>query len=119
MTPSPPCPRCLALAQDDALRVEMVQPLPPGAWAPLARDGSGPCCHDCAAADGLVRLDVCLDFPMARIATGNERQEQYRLPGAPTGLVAMGRLRPSIAGDLEQHHAWLDAQRWFELREGR
>jgi hypothetical protein len=54
---------------------------------------------------------------MARIAVGNDRQEQYRLPGVPLGLVAQHYVRPSKAGDLKRHHAWLDAHRWFGLRE--
>lgn len=108
----PPCKRCLVLAQDGRLRMETVQPLPKGALAPLARDGSGSCCFDCAAADGLVRF-MGLEFAAARIAVGNERQEQLRFPGAPLGLVGGGLVRASAKGDYERHHAWLDAHGWF------
>jgi len=97
--------------------VETVQPLPEGAAAPLAVDGSGKCCFDCQAADTVCRFQKALNFEMARIAVGNDRQEQYRLPGVPLGLVAQHYVRPSKAGDLKRHHAWLDAHRWFGLRE--
>lgn len=49
-----PCPRCLELARAGRIRVETVQRLPVGAHAPVARDGSGKCCFDCASADGLL-----------------------------------------------------------------
>jgi len=101
-----PCPRCLALARAGEIRFETVMPLPKGAGAPLARDGSGKCCDDCAAAEGL--MDGKLGFAAARIATGNCRQEQMRLPGAPLGLVKAGLMRPSAEGDFEEHLAWLD-----------
>ena len=107
---SDPCLRCVGLARDGAIRGETIQPLPQGAWAPLARDGSGPCCFDCAAADGLMGTEQYLDFTMARIAIGNDRQEQLRLPGVALGLRL---LRPNLAGDLERHHAWLNTHDWF------
>jgi hypothetical protein len=106
------CRRCLALARTGALRMEVVQPLAAAPWAPFARDGSGPCCADCAAADTLMRL-FGLSFLAARIATGNERQEQYRLPSVPMGLVKAGLVRPSAHGDFETHLAWLDENEWF------
>lgn len=109
-----PCPRCLRLAREGVLRAEMVQRMPAAAFAPLARDGSGKCCRDCGAADALTGLSSSLDFEMARVAVGNDRQEQYRLPGAPMGLVKVGIMAPSAPGDLERHHAWLDAQCWFD-----
>jgi hypothetical protein len=56
-----------------------------------------------------------LAFEMARIAVGNERQEQYRLPGVPMGLVKDGLVRASKVGDLKAQHAWLDRMRWFDL----
>jgi hypothetical protein len=92
--------------------VETVMPLAEGALAPLARDGSGKCCFDCAAADAVV-ASLGLEFDAARIAVGNDRQEQLRLPGMKMGLVMAGYVRPSKAGDLEAHHAWLDAHDWF------
>ena len=51
-----PCERCRPIAEassifGDPSRIEWVQPVP---VAPaLARDGSGPCCQDCASADTL------------------------------------------------------------------
>lgn len=113
MTAAPCCPRCLKLASEGRIRAETLQPLPPGAMAPLAHDGSGKCCRDCAAADTVVRLGHVPTFEMARIAVGNDRQEQLRLPGAPMGLVQAGLMRPSRSGDLEKHHAWLEANEWF------
>lgn len=96
-------------------------PLPPGAMAPLGLDGK-PYCHDCAAADTLIKLKIIPpgggdprlleDFLMARTCTGNDRQEQFRLPGIPMGLVAQGLMRPSKPGDLEEHWEWMD--RWKE-----
>lgn len=103
-----PCPRCAPIFERGGLRREVVQPLPPGAMAPLAQDGSGKCCYDCASADTLVRLRLGANFEMARIAVGNDRQDQYRLPGAPLGLVALGLVRPSAQGDFEMHLRWLD-----------
>lgn len=110
-----PCPRCLPLARKDEIRVEMVQPLPNGTLAPLARDGSGKCCYDCAAADGITSAGI--SFVAARIAVGNDRQYQYRLPGVPMGLVQAGRMRRSEPGDLEKHHAWLNENNWFDCED--
>ena len=109
-----PCPLCLKLAQDGCIRVEMIQRVPAGAFAPRDLDGD-PCCFDCASARTLMKLMSSLNFEMARIAVGNDRQEQYRLPGALMGTVAMGVTRPSAAGDLERHHAWLDQHSWFGI----
>lgn len=109
-----PCPRCRELAEGRRIRAETVQPLPRGPWAPLARDGSGPCCFDCASADALLAtMPSTPGFVAARVAVGNDRQEQYRLPGAPMGLVMMGLVRPSAPGDLERQCAWLDRHGWF------
>lgn len=111
------CPRCLALALARQIRAETVQRLPAGARAPLARDGSGKCCYDCASADTIMFGPAGIDFVMARIAVGNDRQEQYRLPGAPMGLVYAGYVRPSKPGDLEAQHAWLERENWFGLED--
>lgn len=81
--------------------------------APLADDRSGRCCHDCASADLILRYDLLPYWEMARIAVGNDRQEQLRLPGIPKGLVAMGIMRPSQPGAFKAHHAWLDLHEWF------
>lgn len=124
------CPRCLPLTMFGALRVEMVMPLPKGdGVAPHARDGSGPCCFDCAAADGLWRAVLPGKyapiserrgerpdagwFLMARIAVGNDRAEQMRLPGCPMGLVYFGLVNPSRPGDLDRHYAWLNSLPYF------
>lgn len=116
---APPCPRCLALAQQRVLRIEHVQPLPEGTLAPLSRaraaDGTfPPCCFDCAAADALVAF-MGIDFDAARIAVGNDRQEQLRFPAAKAGLVKAGLMRTSVEGDLDRHLAWLDAHGHFGL----
>lgn len=110
-----PCPRCMALAQDHKIRPETVQRMPEGLGvAPIAQDGSGKCCFDCGFADGLVARKLGMDFEMARIAVGNDRQEQYRLPGAPMGLVQQG-LRKNKPGDLDEQHKWLDRMDWFGI----
>ena len=121
----PPCPRCLKLAQEGHIRPETVQPIPSGLGrAPLGLDGIK-CCYDCAAADTLIRCGLIGKpkgrrddklFEMARIAVGNDRQEQYRLPGAPMGLVKEGLVRASKEGDFQRHLDWLDRQHWFGLR---
>jgi hypothetical protein len=108
------CQRCLKLAKEGKIRSETVQPVPKGAVAPLGLDGKK-CCFDCQAADTVVRLHMAPGWEAARIATGNDRQEQYRFPGAPLGLVGAGLLRPSEKGDFERHLKWLDANDWFGL----
>lgn len=101
-----PCPRCLPLAREGRIDPEMLQRLPVGAFAPRARDGSGPCCLDCASADGLAAL--CSGFEAARVAVGNDRADHYRTPpGMKLGLVLEGRVRLP-AETLGEHHAWLD-----------
>lgn len=110
----PPCLRCLALAKKGVLRVETVMPLPPGAIAPCAYDRSGPCCHDCAAADNLLRVLPALDFAARRVTIGNERQEDMRRPEAMRphfGLFLDGRMRPIPGGDpIQTHHRWMSRQ---------
>lgn len=123
------CPRCLPLSigtedKVGGLWVDMVQPLPKVA-PPLARDGSGPCCYDCASADGLNGLILpgrhhkidTTDFLMARIAVGNDRLEAMRLPGVPMGLRYDGLIRDSHPDDLQRHYAWLDSLPYFAHRE--
>jgi hypothetical protein len=111
-----PCPRCLRMAQQDKIRVETVMPLP--RCPPLARDGSGPCCHDCASADSLLSPAITgskdgssyLDFEMARIAVGNDRQEDFRLPcGMRMGLVLAGLVRHIGLEGLGEHHKWQES----------
>jgi hypothetical protein len=106
------------MARDGRIRAETVQPLPAGAWAPQAHDGSGKCCRDCGAADAVARV-LGLNFYQARVAVGNDRQEQYRLPGMPMGLVKAGLVAPSEPGDLEAQYAWLDENDWFGVDESR
>ena len=109
-----PCPLCLALAKASKIRVEAVQRLPVKPFAPLSRYHKGVyCCHDCAVAEAVRSMD----FEAARVCVANDRQEQYRLPGAPMGLVRQGIMRPSAPGDLEAQHRWLDAKNWFDLEE--
>lgn len=103
-----PCPRCVKLYDEGRIRGETVMPLPQGVWAPLARDGSGPCCFDCASAETLLRMKYAPDFVAARICVGNDRQEQFRL-AARYGLVGAGLMRPTATDkDLHEHHEWLD-----------
>lgn len=85
-----------------------MQRLPKGALAPLARDGTGKCCFDCASADAVRRHTSGMNFEMARIAVANDRQDQYRIPGAPMGLVRMGLVRPSEPDDFEEQRNWMD-----------
>lgn len=100
-----PCPFCIK-AYEQFMRVEAVQPLPEGAEAPLAMNGQ-PQCHDCAAAGTLMRAGF--SWEQSRVAVANDRQEQYRLPGAPMGLVGRRIVRPSAKGDLDKHYDWLRA----------
>lgn len=115
-----PCPRCLRLAQAGRIRAETIQRMPKGAWAPMGLDRKK-CCFDCASADGLIQFGYFKDdeqgFLMARIAVGEDRQAQYRLPGVPMGLVMTGHVRPSALGDFEKHIAWLEKNDWFGTRE--
>jgi len=110
-----PCPRCLKMARDGRLRIETVQRLPVGAFAPQARDGSGSCCRDCSAADAVERIVRLPSFYHARVAVANDRQEQYRLPGISMGLVRLGFVAASEVGDLADQYRWLDVMRWFGL----
>lgn len=114
------CPRCKALAVAGRIRAETVQRLPEGAAAPMGLSGQKEC-YDCASAETLIRMGVVgggsrdeQAFEMARIAVGNDRQEQYRLPGVPMGLVKAHLVRPSAPGDFEEQHAWLKTQDWYE-----
>lgn len=99
--------------------MELVQRLPEGACAPRATPTedvpyTGPCCFDCGAADTVLRMIPSTPgFVAARIAVGNDRQEQYRLPGVPMGLVKQGLVKPSKPGDLEKHYKWLEKNNWF------
>ena len=117
---STPCPRCRDLAERGLIRAETVQRLPQGAAAPLGLNRQKECL-DCASAETLIRFGFMGEkihdedhFIMARIAVGNDRQEQYRLPGAPLGLVASGLVRPSAPGDLEEQVVWLKTQQWAQ-----
>lgn len=102
-----PCPRCVMAYYMGAIRDTMIQRMPAGAYAPLAKvPGGKPCCFDCAAADTVHIFCKLPSWEHARTAVGNDREEQLRLPGVPMGLVAMGFMRPSAPGDLKQHLAW-------------
>ena len=144
-----PCPRCLVWIEDTPNKwgtAEMIQPLPSMAPA-LTRDGSGPCCPDCQAADtlhqrmntepppgGLASLveaaqtyfkpvpftttcpeqergpnrSTSMTWQMCRVAVGNDRRDQYRMPGLPMGLVYLGYVSASVEDDLDRHHEWMD-----------
>jgi hypothetical protein len=99
------CPSCLRAFFADKIRGEAVQPLPAHA-GPLDNEGK-PWCHDCATAELLRRIGNVPTWDMARTAVGNDRQEQYRLPGAPIGLVGRGLMKPNVHGDLARHYEWL------------
>lgn len=103
-----PCSVCYALAKERQIRDEMVQPLPQGAFASRSVKHKCGICLDCSAAETLLRFKLVPEFLMARIAVGSDREDQLRLPGVPTGLVAAGFVRVSKAGDFEAHMAWLD-----------
>lgn len=107
-----PCPKCLELAKEGRIRGETVMPLP--ACPPRDLDNQ-PCCRDCAAAGTVQRLGGHPEFYAARIAVGNDRQEQLRLPGAPLGLVYHRLVQPCAPGDLERHSAWLERRVWPQL----
>ena len=102
------CPRCLVARDERDIHVQAIQRLPEGAFAPLAIDGSGKCCWDCAAADTLVRMKILPRWGMARVAVGNDRMLSYRLPGVPQGLIKEGLVRCSQEGDFEDQLEWLD-----------
>lgn len=101
-----PCPNCMKAALHGVMRREAIQPLPEGALAPEDLEGN-PQCYDCASAGTLVRMNIVPTWKMARTAVGNDRQEQYRLPNVPMGLVHAGFVRPSKKGDWERNVAWL------------
>ncbi len=103
-----PCPSCIKAWNHGVIRQEAIQPLPEGVGvAPLNHDGN-PWCFDCASADTVQRFMAMPTWGMARTAVSNDRQEQYRLPGAPMGLVYRKMVRPSEPGDFEKHLEWLD-----------
>lgn len=94
------CPSCKAMNR--AIRRETLMPVPAGAFAPLSRTlKNTKICFDCAAAESL-KVGT---FEMARIATGNDRQEKLRLPGLRMGIPTV---RPAQEGDLERLQAWHD-----------
>lgn len=99
------CPSCIRALFADQIRHEAVQPLPPYA-GPLDNEGK-PWCQDCATAEVLRRIGSVPTWEMARTAVGNDRQEQYRIPGMPIGLVGRGLMRPNAHGDLARHYEWL------------
>lgn len=131
-----PCQRCFGLWEGGHIDAEMVQPLPSCPSIGLNRERQ---CPDCQAAETLLKLgmigrvdlkgfvrgddratkDYESAFIMARIAVGNDRMEQYRLPGVPMGLVKMGLVRPSAPGDFDKQLKWMDVHipGWMERRE--
>lgn len=112
-----PCLRCLALARKGEIRIEAVQRLPKGAFAPMGMDKKK-CCFDCQSADNVLRvIPATPGFAAARVAVANDRQGQYRLPGVPLGLVGQNLVRPSKEGDLDRQHDWLNRNDWFGVRQ--
>lgn len=107
------CPICSGMMTmaHDQLRSEMVLPVPASPRAPTAKR-PGPLtriCFDCSAAETVSRLMPAMTFAMARVAVGNERQEQLRLPGAAIGLVREGLVRPSATGDMRALVEWRES----------
>ena len=102
-----PCPRCLRALDDGFIWHEMVQPIPPA--PPTGKDGSGPCCRDCAAAETIMRVIGGMDWPMARVAIGNDRVDCMRVPSVAMGLAFGGFMQPNQPGDFDRHLAWLTA----------
>jgi hypothetical protein len=104
-----PCPRCLELAQTHQIRVETLQRLPEGAFAPLAKmKYKGPICFDCRAAEFLWQHELpSMTFLDCRIVIGNERQEQYRKV-----------MHPSVEGDFEDQIKWITNHLGMDLGYG-
>lgn len=103
-----PCVKCLTLHGEGAVRRETIQRLPEGALAPMCPATGARICWDCNAAYTLVKLSIGLTYHMARVAVQNCRQEQYRLPGAPLGLVGQGLVKANEPGDFEDQLRWID-----------
>lgn len=102
-----PCPVCLTLLSARYIEREMVMPVPK--FGPRSLSGHS-VCFDCESAEGLLRFGVVPEFTMARLAVGNERCEQLRLPeGAACvmGLAARGLVKISDNSQLVPHHEWL------------
>ena len=111
-----PCPVCLGLAKERRIRVETVQRMPEGAFAPLGKYHRMKICCDCNSAEMLLQFKIVGDFLSGRIAVGNDRQEHYRLPQFPVGLIRDGYVRDNV-GTFEEQIAWLDEKNWFGLRD--
>ena len=101
--PMTPCPSCVAIER--RIRRETILPLPKGpGMAPLSRNrklGFDKVCFDCAVAEQLMAKGMT--FPMARVATGNDRQEKLRWPGYRGGIPGA---KASSSGDLERLLLW-------------
>ena len=103
--PADACPSCLLVYESCDIVAEAIQPLPE--VCPPRNYKNQAWCHDCASAETLVRFKYVPTWAMARTAVGNDRHEQYRLPGFPMGLVKLGIVRPSQPGDMDKQHDWL------------
>lgn len=105
-----PCPKCMRELESpgpsyEGMRGEWVMPLPK---FPPRDENNEQTCRDCDAAWNLVRMRQVPSFQPARVAVGNDRQEQIRLPGAPLGLAFYGLIRPNRDGDLLRLLEWQD-----------
>lgn len=95
------CPKCEDHMGE--LRAEMLMPLP--VCGPISKFSSDHICFDCAAAESYMR-DTGGNFLMARIATGNDRQEKLRLPGLKATDYGLPLVPGAQEGDLEAVQAW-------------
>lgn len=105
------CSRCFELAKDGQLWLIMVMPVPEGVGlAPLARDGSGPCCRDCQAADTILKLHPGIPgWRAARVAIGNDRIELlHGLPRASVVFAGLMATAPAGRAERDLHVAWLE-----------
>lgn len=106
-----PCPICLKLAQQGAIQLEGVMPLPkfPGRTKTTGEQ----CCRDCQATEATMALGFQHpDFAAARLTISNERVEGLRMPFGMMegfGLCKFRFIRPASNDDLKRHQAWINS----------
>jgi hypothetical protein len=107
------CPSCEAAWLQGHIRQEAARPLDGRpARDPLSRRDTGDLiCQDCAVAETLMGRQS-LTWTQARVAIGNDRQEQHRLPGVPMGVLLELGGQPGQEGDLEAVYRWLESSVW-------